>query len=176
MSIRHGPLVARNTPTIRQFDHETLGLPGSLGHYVATRSELEKCCTERPMARSRNDILPRMDGQDRLPTTSHNQSPIRRAVSEAVAINGRLRAAGIDAFAPQFQLLSIVDGARAPDLTAIDPIPLHLALGGLGSWRGLLAKRMGQTGSIASGASKLNETAPRVLAVKRQARAFHAAH
>lgn len=53
---------------------------------------------------------------------------VHRAVSEAVGINGRLAAGGIDAFAPQFQLLSIVDGASAPDLTAIDPLPLHVAL------------------------------------------------
>jgi hypothetical protein len=60
--------------------------------------------------------------------TVEQRAQVRRAVSEAVGINGRLAAAGINAFAPQFQLLSIVDGASVPDLTSIDPLPLHVAL------------------------------------------------
>ena len=60
--------------------------------------------------------------------TVDQRAEIRRAVTEAVGINSRLSTAGIDAFAPQFQLLSLVEGARSPDVTTIDPIPLHVAL------------------------------------------------
>jgi hypothetical protein len=60
--------------------------------------------------------------------TAEQRAQLRRAVSDALGINSRLNATGIAAFAPQFQLLSIVEGASSPDLTSIDPIPLHVAL------------------------------------------------
>jgi hypothetical protein len=56
------------------------------------------------------------------------RAQLRKAISDAVGIHGRLVAAGIESFLPQFQLLSWVEGASSPDLTTIDSIPLHLAL------------------------------------------------
>ena len=39
-----------------QFKNEVLGLPVSLGEHIVTREELEACCTEKPMAKSIDDI------------------------------------------------------------------------------------------------------------------------
>jgi hypothetical protein len=38
------------------FQNECLGLPTALGDHIVTRAELEACCTQRPMARSIEDI------------------------------------------------------------------------------------------------------------------------
>ena len=43
---------------LAKFKNEVLGLPTSLGDHVVTREELEQCCTDRPMARSIDDIPP----------------------------------------------------------------------------------------------------------------------
>ena len=40
------------------FRNECLGLPCYLGDHIITREEAEECCTQQPMARSLNDVLP----------------------------------------------------------------------------------------------------------------------
>jgi hypothetical protein len=39
-----------------QFKNEVLGLPSALGDHVVTRTEMEACCTELPMAKSIDEI------------------------------------------------------------------------------------------------------------------------
>ena len=43
---------------LARFKNEVLGLPTIIGEHVVTRGELEECCTDRAMARSRDDIPP----------------------------------------------------------------------------------------------------------------------
>ena len=42
----------QRTYDLARFKNEVLGLPTSLGDHAVTRAELERCCTERPMAGS----------------------------------------------------------------------------------------------------------------------------
>jgi hypothetical protein len=46
-----------------KFKNECLGLPTTLGEHVVTRDEVEACCSLRPMAASRQDLLPQYYGQ-----------------------------------------------------------------------------------------------------------------
>lgn len=41
---------------LSRFKNEVLGMPTTLGEHVVTLSELEACCTERPMARAWSDV------------------------------------------------------------------------------------------------------------------------
>lgn len=43
---------------LARFKNEVLGLPTIIGEHVVTRGELEECCTDRAMARSRDEIPP----------------------------------------------------------------------------------------------------------------------
>ena len=57
-------LVRQETYDPARFKNECLGLPTVLGDHVVTRSELEACCTERPMAKTLEDV-PR-DGHSQM--------------------------------------------------------------------------------------------------------------
>jgi len=45
------------------FRNECLGLPTVLGDHIVTRDEVEQCCTERPMAKSLQDLSRTLSGQ-----------------------------------------------------------------------------------------------------------------
>jgi hypothetical protein len=56
---KHNPdeiLESQRTYDFARFRNEVLGLPVSLGDHVVTMEQLEACCTDKPMARSINDV------------------------------------------------------------------------------------------------------------------------